>query len=204
MGSLIKYTTLELLHDSKLYMAYYKDNVDIDLSKLQLSPTDSVIADSIQSKKRKTEFLTVRALFSEILPLEKIIYSATGAPLIESNSCQISISHSSACVAILISPHECGVDIEDLSRNFSTAAKKFITDNDAIVRSEMDLAAVWATKEAIYKAYKGVDINIYSDIVIKHLGEKQITCSIRGQSVISRILIIDSLIISYVNILNIK
>lgn len=204
MSSAIKYTAIELLHESKLYMAYYSDNLNIDFSTLQLSPIEESKLNSIHGEKRKLEFLTVRALFSAILPSEKIVYSLTGAPIVESDSCQISISHSSICVGILVSKYECGVDIEETSRNFSTAASKFVTENDAIVRSDMDLAAVWVTKEAIFKAYKGVDINIFSDIIIKHLGEKQITCSVRGKSVISRILIIDSLIISYVNLLNVK
>ncbi|MEG1649476.1 MAG: hypothetical protein RR277_06250 [Rikenellaceae bacterium] len=204
MSHPIKYNVIKLLHESKLYMAYYVDNVDFDFTTLQLSAADKLKADSLHGKKRKMEFLTVRAMLSEILPSQRIVYSATGAPIIESDACHISISHCDSCVGILVSGYECGLDIENTSRDFLSAAKRFITENDTLIRSDMDLAAAWVTKEAIYKAHKGVDINIFTDIVITHMGEKQIACSVMGKTVISRILIIDSLIISYVNLLNVK
>jgi phosphopantetheinyl transferase len=80
------------------------------------------------SSSRKLEFLSVRALLSELIGREaKIVYNKNNKPFLNDGSRFISISHSHKLTAILLSTNEkVGIDLEYMSSNIAAFAFKFI------------------------------------------------------------------------------
>ena len=77
---------------------------------------------------------------------------------------EISISHTSRFVAILLHPDEdLGIDIESLDRDFSAVEKKALSEDEIDDlddrKKNLQLAIYWCAKEAIYKrmSLSGVD-----------------------------------------------
>ncbi|MFI3321120.1 MAG: hypothetical protein R3Y50_01185 [Rikenellaceae bacterium] len=155
--------------NGELFIAYYEENSELNLSFLPLSDEEKERLSKMKSTLRQTEFKLTRALLYSILPLEKIVYSDSGAPKLQFNSKKISISHSQKCVAIMLAHSDCGLDIELLDRDYLKISHRYLTNNDIKPLSNLEFALYWATKEAIYKLAKGKDIDIFTDISIKNI-----------------------------------
>lgn len=118
-----------------------------------------------RSEARRKEKLATRALLNEIFP-EKLYlgHHDNGKPYLQNTAMEISISHTSRFVAILLHPAEdLGIDIECLDRDFSAVEKKALSEEEQEDIDErkknLQLAIYWCAKEAIYKrmSLSGVD-----------------------------------------------
>src|SRR5674476_1188269 len=109
------------------------------------------------STSRKLEFLSVRALLSELIGKEaKIVYNKNNKPFLKDGSRFISISHSHKLTAILLSTNEkVGIDLEYMSSNIAALAFKFINRKEKVTKEKEDrryhLYIHWCAKEALYK-----------------------------------------------------
>ncbi|HKK43587.1 MAG TPA: 4'-phosphopantetheinyl transferase superfamily protein [Bacteroidales bacterium] len=125
------------------------------------------------STSRKLEFLSVRALLSELLGKDaKIVYNKNNKPFIKDGSRFISISHSHKLTAILLSTDEkVGIDLEYMSSNIGAIAFKFINRKEKITKDKEDrkyhLYIHWCAKEALYKICDKEGINFRKNITIE-------------------------------------
>ena len=124
------------------------------------------------SSSRKLEFLSVRALLSELIGRDaKIAYNKNNKPFLQDGSRFISISHSHNLTAILLSTNEkVGIDLEFMSTNSAAFAFKFINRKEKVTR-EIDerryhLYIHWCAKEALYKICDKEGISIRNNITI--------------------------------------
>src|SRR5690554_6708493 len=86
--------------------------------------------DRIKNERRKREYLAVRLLLHSMLQIKTSInYNHCGKPSIN-NSLNISISHSSELVAVLLSDMPAGIDAESIHRNTEKVASRFLSDNE--------------------------------------------------------------------------
>jgi len=155
---------------------------------------DLVVLDSDEKKKykgfssnsRKLEFLSVRALLSELIGKEaRIVYNKNNKPFLKDGTRFISISHSHKLTAILLSTNEkVGIDLEFMSSNIAAFAFKFLNRKEKVTR-ELDnrkyhLYIHWCAKEALYKICDKEGISIRKNITIEPFNVKE-SGEIRGQ-----------------------
>src|SRR5665647_803681 len=113
--------------------------------------------DGFNSNSRKLEFLSVRALLSELIGREaRIVYNKNNKPFLKDGSRFISISHSHKLTAILLSTNEkVGIDLEYMSSNISAFAFKYMNRKEKVVKDpgnrKYHLYIHWCAKEALYK-----------------------------------------------------
>ncbi len=126
-----------------------------------------------RSNSRKLEFLSVRALLSELLGNEaRIVYNKNNKPFIKDGSHFISISHSFRLTAIMLSTNEqVGIDLEYMNANIGAFASKFINRREKVVKdpvkSRYHLYLHWCAKEALYKICDKEGISIKHNIIIE-------------------------------------
>ncbi|MCJ7447391.1 MAG: 4'-phosphopantetheinyl transferase superfamily protein [Bacteroidales bacterium] len=155
---------------------------------------ESVTLDNDEKKKykgytstsRRLEFLSVRALLSELLGKDaRIVYNKNNKPFLKDGSSFISISHSLKLTAILLSTNEkVGIDLEYMSSNISAFAFKFINRKEKITRDheirKYHLYIHWCAKEALYKICDKEGISIRNNITIEPFEVKD-SGEIKGQ-----------------------
>lgn len=131
------------------------------------------------STSRKLEFLSVRALLSELIGKEaRIVYNKNNKPFLKDGSRFISISHSQKLTAILLSTNEkVGIDLEYMGTNIGTIALKFINRKEKITKEpenrKYHLYLHWCAKEALYKICDKEGINMRKDITIEPFDVKE-------------------------------
>jgi 4'-phosphopantetheinyl transferase EntD len=142
---------------------------------------DLVMLDNDEKKKykgfssnsRKLEFLSVRALLSELIGKDaRIAYNKNNKPFLKDGSRFISISHSHKLTAILLSTNEkVGIDLEFMSTNIAAIAFKFLNRKEKVTKEVDDrryhLYLHWCAKEALYKICDKEGINFRKNITIE-------------------------------------
>jgi 4'-phosphopantetheinyl transferase len=138
-----------------------------------LSPEDKKKFKTFRSNSRKVEFLSVRALLSELIgPEARIVYNKNNKTFLKDGSHFISISHSHGLSSILLSRNEkVGIDLEYMSTNITAFAFKFLNRKEKVVRErekkKYHLYIHWCAKEALYKICDKEGISIRKDITIE-------------------------------------
>ncbi|MCX6256236.1 MAG: 4'-phosphopantetheinyl transferase superfamily protein [Bacteroidia bacterium] len=138
------------------------------------------------SNSRRLEFLSVRALLSELIGKEaRIVYNKNNKPFLKDGSRFISISHSHKLTAILLSTNEkVGIDLEYMSSNIAAFAFKFLNRKEKITKENEDrryhLYIHWCAKEALYKICDKEGISISKNIIIEPFKLKE-SGEIKGQ-----------------------
>ena len=90
--------------------------------------------------RRQIEYLTWRALVYRELGAVRIGYDRAGGPVLEGSPLHIGVSHCSGYAAVAISENRCAVDIELRSRDFSRAAARYMTPQEAALDLLHDLS----------------------------------------------------------------
>jgi phosphopantetheinyl transferase len=148
---------------------------------------DLVVLDNDEKKKykgfssnsRKLEFLSVRALLSELIGKDAgIVYNKNNKPFLQDGSRFISISHSHRLTAILLSTNEkVGIDLEYMSSNIGAFAFKFLNRKEKVTKDldehKYHLYIHWCAKEALYKICDKEGISIRKNITIEPFKVKE-------------------------------
>ena len=152
-----------------------------ELMALSSVPTDELEEISfIRSESLRRQKLAVRALLDEMFE-DKVYLSHhdNGKPYIENSVTNISITHTEKFVAVILNDNEdVGIDIESLSRDFSSVEKKALSEDeiddleDDEKRNEQ-LAIYWCAKEAIYKMLGQYDVNFAEQIEVEKFRPKK-------------------------------
>lgn len=104
-----------------------------------------------------------------------IKYTPQGAPVLargivigDSHYTHISVSHCRDKVAVMLSLRPCGIDIEQLARDFGRVSTRYITpDERALCQCEEFEAVAWCAKEALYKLAQIEGLDFRRDIIIE-------------------------------------
>ena len=152
-----------------------------ELKALSSIPSDELEEISfIRSDSLRRQKLAVRALLDEMFE-DKVYLSHhdNGKPYIENCVTNISITHTEKYVAVILNDNDdVGIDIESLSRDFSSVEKKALSE-DEIDDLEDDekrngqLAIYWCAKEAIYKMLGQYDVNFAEQIEVEKFRPKK-------------------------------
>jgi len=150
-----------------------EEDLNTLLESVVLDPDDRKKYKVFASTSRKLEFLSVRALLTELLGKDaRIVYNKNNKPFLKDGSRFISISHSNKLTAILLSTNEkVGIDLEYMSTNIGAIAFKFLNRREKITK-ELDkrryhLYLHWCAKEALYKICDKEGISIKRNITIE-------------------------------------
>jgi 4'-phosphopantetheinyl transferase len=150
-----------------------EEDLDTLLASVTLDNEEKKRYRGFRSNSRKLEYLSVRALLSELLgPDARIAYNKNNKPFLKDGSHFISISHSYKLTAILLSTNEkVGIDLEYMSVNIAAFAFKFMNRKEKILKDpgnrRYHLYLHWCAKEALYKICDKEGISIRNDITIE-------------------------------------
>ncbi|MBR6002520.1 MAG: 4'-phosphopantetheinyl transferase superfamily protein [Bacteroidales bacterium] len=145
-----------------------------ELKALSATPSDEMEEISfIGSESLRRQRLAVRALLNTMFD-EKVYLSHhdNGKPYIENNPINISITHTSKYVAVILHDEEdVGIDIESLDRDFSAVEKKALSEDEIEDldddRRNEQLAIYWCAKEAIFKLVSVYNLDFAEQIEIE-------------------------------------
>ena len=127
------------------------------------------------SSSRRAERLSWRMMLRRVVGRSVTIkYSSQGAPLLSEevliNNCHykyISVSHCRDMVAIMLSQQPCGVDIEQMGRDFERVSGRYTTaEEQGLSDSAAFNAVAWCAKEALYKMAHREGLDFRRDICI--------------------------------------
>ena len=144
---------------------------------------DKTVVENIQKIKnstRRQELYCVRYIISKFLGVKYMLqYAESGKPYLFPKGIQISISHSLGYVAVGYSKYsEIAIDVESISRNFSTVEKKYVSSNDTCTKdvftSHEKLLYFWVAKEAAIKTNKTISRSMKQ--VMVSLKNKEVGC----------------------------
>lgn len=150
-----------------------EEDLETLLSMVILDPGEKKKYKGFRSNSRKLEFLSVRALLSEILGKDaRIVYNKNNKPFLKYGSHFISITHSQRLTAILLSTNEqVGIDLEYMSQNIAAFAFKFLNRKEKITKDanlrKYHLYIHWCAKEALYKICDKEGISVRNNITIE-------------------------------------
>lgn len=138
----------------------------------QFSESEKEEFDRFKIDRRKIEFLAVRLLLQELLNKKvEIQYHKTGKPKLKTSKLNISISHSSKFVVILLSNKKIGIDVEDTERNIEKIATRFLHNSELkniqnTNNQQVAKIICWGAKEAIFKCTEKQNIEFKEQILI--------------------------------------
>ena len=125
------------------------------------------------SEQRRCEWLAVRLLLSHLCGNgARIVYDAAGKPMLEGAAGFISISHTRGYALLAHSPKvSFGVDMELLSRDASSAARRFMRADDvAALQPAVAKKAVllrWCVCEALFKLVGNVGGTYIDNVILE-------------------------------------
>ena len=159
------YFQKELDNDARIYV-WEMTETEEELMATTAVPDDELEELTfIKAPSRRREKLAERALLNTIFP-EKLYlgHHDNGKPYLLNTAMELSITHDDRFVAIIVHPDEdLGIDIENLSRDFSAVERKALSEEEIEDLDErkknLQLAIYWCAKEAIFKrmSLSGVD-----------------------------------------------
>lgn len=150
-----------------------EEDLDTLLEMVILDAEEKKKYKSFASTSRKLEFLSVRALLSELIGKEaRIVYNKNNKPFLKDGSRFISISHSHKLTAILLSTNEkVGLDLEYMSTNIAAIAYKFLNRKEKVAKEQEErryhLYIHWCAKEALYKICDKEGISFKKNLTIE-------------------------------------
>ncbi len=156
-----------------------EEEIDTLLGMVELDAEEKKKYRIFASTSRKLEFLSVRALLSELLGREtKIVYNKNNKPFLRDGSRFISISHSHKLTAILCSTNEkVGIDLEYMSSNIGAIAFKFLNRREKITKDpekrRYHMYLHWCAKESLYKICDKEGISIRNNITLEPFEVKE-------------------------------
>jgi len=170
MSCITKYYINE---DSVIGVWRIEENIRKMLRMVYLDPFDKKKYRSFKSISRRLEFLSVRALLSELLGKDaRIVYNKFNKPFLKDGSMFISITHSHNLTAIFCSKSErVGIDLELMRTDIGRISFKFINKRELVTKNNLfrkyHLYIHWCAKESLYKICDKEGISIKNSLTIE-------------------------------------
>ena len=142
------------------------------MADFQFSENEKVEFKKFSFQKRRSEYIAIRLLLQQLIGEKtEIVYQKSGRPLLINSPLNISISHSSDLVVVLISDKSVGIDVENVNRNIIPVAKRFLhyeelawIEKTGNMQNLMILC--WGAKESIFKCTRQSGIQYDTQIFI--------------------------------------
>jgi len=160
---------------AKLGVWEIQESVDFLLESTNLTEKEKIVFFTMQNENRKKQWLVSRIILDKLSGKSElsIIYEKNGQPLINDGVHQISISHTSKFVAVILSRFlKVGIDIEGIHPRILKIRHKFVSDieNDFLIDDENlleRLFLIWSSKEALFKMYGKGNVDFRKHIQVK-------------------------------------
>lgn len=162
-----------------------------ELRALSSVPSDELEELSyIKNESLRKQKLAVRALLDAMLG-EKVYlnHHDNGKPYIENSATNISITHTTKYVAVILNDNgeEVGIDCESLDRDFSAVEKKALSEDEIEdledEKRNEQLAIYWCAKEAIFKKMSQYNVDFAEQIEVENFrlrGEGELEATFTG------------------------
>lgn len=140
-----------------IYIVQQKINANSILAAFNLLDyVDKDFVNAASSVKRRNEVTITRGLLKQLFGRHtRLLHDDTGAPHLEGQSTNISISHSGDTVCIAYSDYyRLGIDIQHHSPALRRTAPKYLSGRELTLLdtyTDNDLLRLWTAKEAVYK-----------------------------------------------------
>lgn len=152
-----------------------------------LTQSDISYIESLRSAKRQAEVASWRELLRSTFSITSdILYHPSGAPYISGYKGFISVSHSSECVAVMISDAPCAIDIESITRNFERVSSRYVTSfesgliPDGAEEKPLLLPILWSAKEVLFKLSPLDGLDLLDDLRVLSIDDCLIRGSVKG------------------------
>ncbi|PKP34395.1 MAG: hypothetical protein CVU00_06945 [Bacteroidetes bacterium HGW-Bacteroidetes-17] len=160
---------------AKLGIWEIQESVDFLLECTNLTLNEKMVFDTMRNENRRKQWLASRIILDKLSEKNKlsIFYENNGQPFISDGIHQISISHTSKFVAVILSRHmKVGIDIEGIHPRILKIRHKFVSpsESDFLLDDENlleSLFIIWSAKEAIFKMYGKGNIDFRKNIHVK-------------------------------------
>lgn len=183
---------------------------DVSALCAELSDEERAYASGLTERRRR-EWITWRAVLrgqSDRWALSdkalRVAYAESGEPLFEGVQGSLSVTHSRRFVAVARAlAGRCGIDIEQLDRNFEHIENKYISDAErglAATRDGRFRAAAWCVKEAMFKCVgrAGVDFRRDLRIIEVDFESGRVLCEAFGKRLSGVVQMLDGAILAAV------
>lgn len=183
---------------------------DVSALCAELSDEERAYASGL-TERRQREWITWRAVLrgqSDRWALSdkalRVAYAESGEPLFEGVQGSLSVTHSRRFVAVARAfAGRCGIDIEQLDRNFENVEDKYISDAErglAAASNERFRAAAWCVKEAMFKCVgrAGVDFRRDLRIIEVDFESGRVLCEAFGKRLSGVVQLLDGAILAAV------
>lgn len=160
---------------AKLGIWEIQESLEFLKSNVRLSKNEELTFEKIKNENRKKQWLASRIILDKISETNKlsIVYKENGQPLIKDGTHQISISHTTKYVAVILSQFlNVGIDIEGIHPRVLKIRHKFVSnEEDHYLNNsqnlEESLILIWSAKEALFKMHGKQNVDFRKNITIK-------------------------------------
>lgn len=166
------YKSVTIDADTRLLIWKNTESVEEFLQHVKLKDTCTLRVDGMKSELHKKGFLGVRMLMLEIGYTDfDLFYDADGKPHL-TDGMNISITHSYAFSAIIVSKNDIGIDMELQREKVITIANKFLEpefaylDPTHLSEYMQKLIVIWGVKEAVYKMISRSGLSFKQNIYV--------------------------------------
>lgn len=166
------YKSVNIDNDTRLLIWKNTESLEEFLAHVTLKDTCSLRVNGMKSELHKKGFLGVRMLLQEIGYTDfDLFYDADGKPHL-TDGMNISITHSYAFSAIIVSKNDIGIDMELQREKVITIADKFIEpefnylDPSHLTDYMKQLIVIWGVKEAVYKMISRAGLSFKQNIYV--------------------------------------
>ena len=185
------YKSITIDAHTRLLIWKNTEGVEELLQRTKLRETSVARVRGMKSEEHQKGFLGVRMLMQEIGYTDfDLFYDADGKPHL-SDGMNISITHSYAFSAIIVSNYDIGIDMELQREKVITIANKFIEPEFAYLDPThlsdymQQLIVIWGVKEAVYKMISRAGLSFRQNIYVVpfDMPEKQGMASVRFEDI---------------------
>lgn len=185
----MEYTTISI-GETQIYISEVVQNEDLLLQLYQLSENEKLTLEKYHNNRHRLQWLSYRLLLKNVLQEDFIIdYQPNGKPILRHPKKNISISHSFDYVAVALSNHAIGIDIEKQSSRILNLKTKIANEKEQQKWDMQDyriLHIIWGIKEAIYKKMDYPIKNYLTEITVTNIDFNQQTAQAEVQTVDSK------------------
>lgn len=165
--------TIHPLEHTSIGIWQVTENEEYFLNQISLFTKEKQEFETLNAHKR-LEWVSSRYLLHLVIGKEDrgpCLKDSYGKPYIEGLTDHISLSHSGAHIATIVSPLSVGVDIQVILPKITRIAPKFISHNEYFSMENnisIEVCHVfWGAKEAMYKAYGRKELDFKKNILVK-------------------------------------
>ena len=185
------YKSIEIDKDTRLLIWKNTESLEELLQHVKLKDFCTDRLNGMKSELHKKGFLGVRMLMQEIGYTDfDLFYDADGKPHLK-DGMNISITHSYAFSAIIVSKNDIGIDMELQREKVITIADKFIElefnylDPTHLSEYMHKLIVIWGVKEAVYKMISRSGLSFKQNIYVFpfDLSEKRGMASVKFEDI---------------------